>query len=278
VLLRSEEILRSRNTNLAAFNDDLEKQKGLEGFSRKVGELDTVSVQTGEVDAAKTGTLDEISKIVTNIKELIMAKHNKLKPQIVAFKAERAKADDVEADYQRKKSAYERTLLGLNSERLSLEKDVESNTGLLKEEESSYHMINCMAVLTSARHLQMTSESSNQSGKSSLSSEFKSYAELIGKSIRDHEQLAKKLLKDQKEVKESHESHISRRKAYAQLKALMAAKLKSAAAARAGAAAAGSAAAVAAASGSIGADGENILRMGAEDHSGGADRLLIGDG
>ncbi len=46
---------------------------------------------------------------------VVQNKHNKLKPMIVEFKAQRAKADDIEAEYNKKKRAYDNTVLALNS-------------------------------------------------------------------------------------------------------------------------------------------------------------------
>ncbi len=284
VLIRTEEILRSRDANISEFNAKLEQEKGVQGFQAAQDQLESVSSSTGKADAVKTETLDEISKIVEKIKASILEKHNKLKPQIVEFKAQRAKADDIEAEYQKKKRAYENTVLSLNAERLTLEKEVEQNTALLKEEETSYHYLNGMAIISGARQQLLKEENTYLAGRGSFSAEHKTYSDSLAKSIRDHEALAKKLHRDQKEVKETHDSAVDRRKMYSHLKTLMQTKLKISQSEKArnqqmmaGGMGMGMGMGMGASSAAA-MDGENFMRLGMDaDNVGGGDRLIIND-
>ena len=72
VLIRTEELLRARDANIAEFNAQLEEQHGVKGFSEAQDALENVSSGTGAVDKVKSDTLDEISKTVENIKTLIL--------------------------------------------------------------------------------------------------------------------------------------------------------------------------------------------------------------
>lgn len=288
ILIRTEEILRARDANIAEFNAELEKRAGVAGFSDAQDALESVSQGTGAVDKLKSDTLDDISKTVETIKTLILNKHNKLKPMIVEFKAQRAKADDIEAEYQKKKRAYEATVLALNSERMTLEKEVEQNTAQLKEEETSYHYLNGLAVVAQARQQMLKEENTFLSGKRAYSAEHKTYQDALQTAIREHEALAKRLHREQKDVKETHDSTVERRKAHVHLKALLQLKLRVVVAERrangAGGAMGGGAAAAAGAGMGLGGgangDGANFMALGMDADSlggGGGDRMVVNE-
>jgi len=298
LLRRTEQILRSRDQNIAEFNVLLEKERGVVGATAVQDETETVSTQGGEVDKDKGKTLDEISKVVANIKTMILQKHNKLKPQIVEFKAQRTKTEDVEAEYQKRKKAHDNTALSLQSERLSLEQEVGKLHASLKEQETSFHLINSLDTTLVARLEMVRQEGKFAAGEEKLTgfAECKTYVDVLNKSIKEQDVLANKLRDEKKDVSENHEVIVERRRQYVNLKTIMAAKLRiareekmkregvsvgggapAAVISAAAAAAAASSAAVAAAAMPGGAD---IIQISSalDDvaASAGADRLTLG--
>jgi intraflagellar transport protein 81 len=55
-----------------------EKQKGIMGFSETRNKLEEISEKKGNIDEMKEKTLEEISKIVTNIENQLKQKKAKL--------------------------------------------------------------------------------------------------------------------------------------------------------------------------------------------------------
>ena len=74
-----------------------------------------------------------------------------------------------------KKTVYDNTALGLESERLKLQQDVNQNISGVLEEESSYHYLNCMGLINEVKMEQMKAETRYLSGQDTLNNEFKSY-------------------------------------------------------------------------------------------------------
>ena len=60
----------------------MEKQKGISGFSETKSRLEQISEKKGLADEQKERTLEEISKIVSNIEQQLKQKKAKLHPQI----------------------------------------------------------------------------------------------------------------------------------------------------------------------------------------------------
>lgn len=96
VLHRTEAILKSRSENLQEFLSGLEAQKGISGYQDTQTELEKVSAATAGINQAKGRTLEEISKIVTDINSRLKERKNKLAPQIKELRAVRQTYQEVE--------------------------------------------------------------------------------------------------------------------------------------------------------------------------------------
>jgi hypothetical protein len=126
-------------------------------------------------------------------------------------------------------------------------------------------------------------ENGFMSGKGALSGDAKTYADAFTRAVRDHESNAKRLQKEQREVKESHETSVERRRNYVYLRSIMQAKMRVAQAeARAklqgGAGAGGGGAGAGGGSMSMAGaavDGENFMRI---DENGGGQSMVINAG
>lgn len=134
VLNKTQEILKSKLDNLQEFTEDLEKQRGVQGALTVQGELEAVSSNKADVDNTKGATLDDISRLVANITATLKQRKNKLAPQIKELRAIRNKFEEVEVGYLAKKKVHDNIALGLESERVSLEKEVEGNTIAIHED------------------------------------------------------------------------------------------------------------------------------------------------
>ncbi len=53
VLMRTEAILRARDSNIAEFNAKLEQEKGVQGFSEAQEQLENVSGTAGQIDKSE---------------------------------------------------------------------------------------------------------------------------------------------------------------------------------------------------------------------------------
>lgn len=100
------------------------------GFSETRNKLEEISEKKGNIDEMKEKTLEEISKIVTNIENQLKQKKAKLQPQIKELKDLRKTFETVDQEFNQKKKQYE-TVTGSAIQQLQVvEKEVEK----LKEE------------------------------------------------------------------------------------------------------------------------------------------------
>jgi hypothetical protein len=82
ILTKTEEILRSRDTHIQEFQEQIEKERGVAGAQATQDGLEDLSAIKGLLDTSKAQTLDEISKIVNTITNTLKARKSKLAPQI----------------------------------------------------------------------------------------------------------------------------------------------------------------------------------------------------
>lgn len=224
ILMRTEEILRSRDENLQEFTAQMEREQGVTGSQATQDNLEDVSRKKEDLNNKKAMTLDEISRHVDTITQTLKSKKQKLAPQIKDLRSIRHRFDDVEQEYLKKKRVYDNTALGYESERLKLEQDVTSNMNSVMEEESRYHFIHCLKLINSVRKDMMRAEMSYQVGDDTFSDDHKSYQDAIAATIKKKETEGKKLRKKKKSVAESHDSHVEQRKLFVELRALLQSK------------------------------------------------------
>merc|ERR1719446_1849689 len=121
LLNRTEQLLKSRGTNLDDFLADLESKRGVSNYTGTEKRMQEVSEAQASVNEVKGKTLEEISKIVTDINQALKERKNKLAPQIKELRAVRGEYQDIERVYLEKKGMFESTAAGLESERVKLE-------------------------------------------------------------------------------------------------------------------------------------------------------------
>merc|ERR1711865_784490 len=193
VLNRTEQLLRGRDTNLNDFLAKQEAKAGVQGYTDTEKKLQSVSEKQGDINMAKGKTLDEISKIVTDINQTLKERKNKLAPQIKELRAVRQRYQEVEQDHLEKKALYENTAAGLETERIKLEQECAAFQEDCLREESRYHYLQCMMRIAEAHHERVEQEV--------------------------------ELRKRQKHLKESEGDNLGQRQMFADMRKLLAAKL-----------------------------------------------------
>merc|ERR1712100_218205 len=93
VLNRTEQILKSRDDNVSELLARLEQEKGVSGYQQQEKELKEISQKKTVTDRQKGQTLEEISKIVTDITAALKQRRNKLAPQIKNLRAVRQESE-----------------------------------------------------------------------------------------------------------------------------------------------------------------------------------------
>lgn len=221
VLSRTEEILRSRAHNIGEFNAEQEKKLGVVGFGAAQDQLEAVSAQKADVDSMKGDTLEELSAIIERINASIKEKKDSLQPQIAALRAVRADHETVENIYNKKKTAYDNSKLSYESEVVKLEAEVAAAQAGQAEEESQYHLLHSLSVVTGARLEQVRLEEKGGAGLSAGS-----FSAAYERAIAEQESVTKTLRQAKKTVGEKHEIHVAQRAMFSVLKGILNKKLE----------------------------------------------------
>eukprot|EP00639_Heterosigma_akashiwo_P025865 CAMPEP_0194706812 /NCGR_PEP_ID=MMETSP0295-20121207/29781_1 /TAXON_ID=39354 /ORGANISM="Heterosigma akashiwo, Strain CCMP2393" /LENGTH=649 /DNA_ID=CAMNT_0039602819 /DNA_START=182 /DNA_END=2132 /DNA_ORIENTATION=- len=225
VLHRTEQVLKARDQNLDDFLRQLETKKGVRGYRETHETLVKASEQAQMVDAEKGETLDEISEIVRKITQQLKEKKGELAPQIKQLRDTRKEYKEVEGEYLKKRSVYEKVAVGLEVEKQELETAcTEKQDGCLQEE-SRYHYLQCLKHIAEATLDKVRQEEKYQKGKGRLLPEIQTFQDLYKNKEQQQKNMANQLRKRQKEIKENEGSYMKQRAQFANLKKLLDIKL-----------------------------------------------------
>jgi intraflagellar transport protein 81 len=226
VLSRTEQILRSRATNMDEFIAKQEAKRGVVGYSDAQNTLESISAAKAQTDAIKGKTLDEISMIVDNINRVLQERKTQLAPQIKMLRTVRQEHQEIEIYYLEKRAIYENTAVGLESERLKLESEADSLQEEALQEESKYHFFQSLQGIAEARLDRVRQEEACERGEERLLRDFKTYKDLYNNKITQQQSLSDALRKRHKMMKENEIPRMRQRTLYEGLGKLLSAKMK----------------------------------------------------
>eukprot|EP00501_MAST-03F_sp_TOSAG23-6_P000185 GSMAST32.ASY1.ANO1.188.1 assembled CDS len=205
---RTEQLLRSRDENVQELLAKIEKEKGLKSAT----------------DQVKGKTLEEISKIVSDINSSLKKRKVQLQPQIKKLRAVRKGFRELEQVYLQKKATYDNTAVGLESSRLKLEKQCAILQEETVQEESRYHHLQCLIAVASFRMERVKQEEKFAKGNGKLLRDFKNYTELYNHKLSSQASMSKELHKRQKEIKENALGNMKQKGMFEDLRKLLEAK------------------------------------------------------
>jgi len=224
ILQRTEQILKSRDKNLDEFLTELEKKKGVEGVRATQRELIEMSEKTAEVDQLKGATLEEISAMVEQIQREFKKKQMQLQPLIAELKGVRQECDELEVKHSEYKTTFDKTAIGLEMEKQSLERECDAFQEECLREESRYHTLNCLVTNSKIKLQRAEQEKKWNDGHGRMLRDFASFKELYTHKIAQQEQLTKQLRVKQKELKENAMSMTRQKQHFMNLQKLLQAK------------------------------------------------------
>ena len=225
VLQRTEQVLKTRHSNLDDFNAELEKAKGVEGYRGTQRALEDMAEKTNAIDETKGLTLEQISTMVEQISREFKAQQAKLQPLMASLKKTRIAFQDVEATYLDKKAVYDKVAVGLEMEKAALEKECDSFQDECMREESRFHYLNSLTSIARIKLDRAEQESKWQAGDGRLMRDIPHFKDLYANKLTQQEQLTKQLRKRQKELKENAGVMTNQKTNFLNLQALLDAKL-----------------------------------------------------
>eukprot|EP00191_Tetraselmis_sp_GSL018_P004730 CAMPEP_0177601210 /NCGR_PEP_ID=MMETSP0419_2-20121207/14113_1 /TAXON_ID=582737 /ORGANISM="Tetraselmis sp., Strain GSL018" /LENGTH=635 /DNA_ID=CAMNT_0019094411 /DNA_START=275 /DNA_END=2182 /DNA_ORIENTATION=+ len=143
VLERTLDVLGEKEQELMAEVSQIEREKGVLGFSETQASLEKVSEAKSAIDEEKGSMLEEISRTVTEINQAIKDRKSNLAPQIKDLRTMRTQFQEREVQHAEKKKAFESAKAGYESKLSKLDGEVAGYKAEIAEAESSYHQANC---------------------------------------------------------------------------------------------------------------------------------------
>lgn len=223
ILARTQDILKTRHGDQSAFLAQLEQQRGISGATALQEQMERNSEQMSEANKDKEMSLEDISRNVEEINNTIKEKKSKLAPLIKELRQVRSEFSTLESEYNEKKSLYESTAAGLDTERDKLTAEVTAYQDECNREESRYHYLNAMIESTK---IILDRARLEDAGRNRVGESNQSYRELYQGRIQETENLSKKLREHQKTVKESHEDNLEQTHMFKDLRKVLACKIQ----------------------------------------------------
>eukprot|EP00163_Fabomonas_tropica_P026040 TRINITY_DN4634_c0_g1_i1.p1 TRINITY_DN4634_c0_g1~~TRINITY_DN4634_c0_g1_i1.p1 ORF type:complete len:580 (-),score=187.01 TRINITY_DN4634_c0_g1_i1:127-1866(-) len=210
ILQRTKEILSQRSEDLGEFLKNLEKARGVEGYTETQAKIQQVSALKANFDKDKGQTLEEISRVVQEINQQIKERKSQLAPQVKELRAIRNQYQELEGEYREKKLMYDNTKAGLDSNMVQLQQEVSEIAAELHTEESRYHYLNANDKINSVLVKRAKDDA---------------HANLVRqaytKRIQQQEEKTKEMRGKQKQIKDSHAPNMEQLEYFRNLKQLL---------------------------------------------------------
>lgn len=202
ILSRTEKLLTNKFKLTQKELSEFEEKYGITGMLNMEEEIEKLTEQKGNLDIAKGKSLEEMSKLITQLNIKIQEKQSSLEPLLEENKIVKNEYKQIEDIYLSKKDEYDRALNYLFSSISQLEKDNFENKSKYQE------LINKTQVLKEKKKILeqfikiLNNEKEYKSGSKSLSSSHKSYNDLFNSIIQNNEKKIFEYKKEREEIKD----------------------------------------------------------------------------
>lgn len=227
VLGYTEKLLQDQFETVRADIEEIESRMGIRGYSQTAEKLARVGDEKNNVEAVKGKTLEELSRVVQDFTVTIRERRAKLAPQINELRTVRQQANEVEQEWEDKRSQYEYQEGLLMQDISKIEAEVRMLSDETKMNEALYHRLQSQLVLVNAQLQRATDEREYRSGAKKLDPQYKTYTEMFTRTTEDLERRTKDLQHKRREVEETHSLNVQQVEWFGALKKILEGKLAS---------------------------------------------------
>eukprot|EP00753_Platysulcus_tardus_P022569 PLAT9780.1.p1 GENE.PLAT9780.1~~PLAT9780.1.p1 ORF type:complete len:685 (-),score=455.50 PLAT9780.1:89-2143(-) len=225
-LSRTEQLLSGRCEGLDALLEQMERNRGISGYTKTEDELVAVTAKKAKVDEDKGRTLEEIAEVVSQLNVKIKSWKHELAAPIQELRRLRAVFTEVESRYTDKKGAYEAVAAGLESEKLALEAEAVAAQEDCLREEGRYHFLNTLSSIADSHLERLEMEKRFDRGDGELLPEFPTFRALYEDRVSFLKKEADKLSDRKRDLVENENDYLEQVYMFADLRRLLNAKLK----------------------------------------------------
>lgn len=207
ILDRSVSILRSKTSEGDAIIKKLEEKQGANMNTAKK-ELEELSRKKQEIDINKAMTLEEYSKLITQIRNKIQETHTKHSPLIEEHHKIKSEYEQLTPVLNQKKQIFDSSVADIQNEYNKVKENFTKNETLFKECQNKYHQLNISLKSTDELIKRYEAENAYLNKKDKkLNEKYKSYTEYYKKIINEQDNFLKDLKEKQKRIKDTYEDN-----------------------------------------------------------------------
>jgi intraflagellar transport protein 81 len=229
VLNDTKRVLQSRAEDLEGFMKQMERERGIQGYSSIEEQIQGVSNQQELLNQDKDQTLQEITETVQRIEKEVKDRKQQLAPEIQNLRALRQRMQEVEGEHGEKKRVYDGIVSNIEQAKERIESEVKATFNDYRDDERKFHQNNIQTEIYDAFLKRIGNEAKfiNQSDKR-LTNEFKSYSEFFAAKLRQQENIIKDLKAHQKHIKDNADNFREQMQLFQSLRHLLETKRRTA--------------------------------------------------
>jgi hypothetical protein len=206
ILDRTINIIKGKADGPEAIIKRIEEKHGISGSNAERRELEDLSRMKQDIDSKKVMTLEEYSKLISQVLSKIQEKSDQHKPILKEHEEIKKEHEYSQTVYTQKKQSYDKAVSDVqNSYNMTKEEFSKLESGM-KNTQNKYHQLNITTKITDDLLRKYESENLylNKQDKR-MNQNFKSYTEYYRAIMGQQEELVKDLKERQKTMKDSHE-------------------------------------------------------------------------
>lgn len=207
ILERTISILKNRTPEGEGIVKSLEEKHGASSNQAKK-ELEELSRKKQEIDTSKAMTLEEYSKLITQIREKIDAAKNKHAPLIEEHAKIKQEYELLQPIYDKKKQIFDQSVSDVQSQYNRIKDEYNKYELSFKENQNKYHQLNISIKINEEMIKRYESESTFLAKNDKrMSEKYKNYTEYYKAITTEQEGYLKDLKEKQKRLKDSYEDN-----------------------------------------------------------------------
>ncbi|KAA0147941.1 hypothetical protein FNF27_06097 [Cafeteria roenbergensis] len=220
VLGRTEQLLKGRAGNVDELLAKLEERRGVAGYTLVESAIDKVSGQKARVDATKGAMLEEISRLVRDIKAQVQS----MSPILAELRKVRTEFADVEGAHKKAKARFATEAAGFTARRARLEKEADTYQADAIGTEQQYQQLVTLISVADMRLERAESERSFRAGDGQLLRDIETHERLLHETFERQDKLHSVLTGRQREIQEFSTEHAAQRRHFDAMVKLLGAK------------------------------------------------------
>eukprot|EP00697_Spironema_sp_BW2_P012372 gnl/Spiro4/28604_TR14148_c0_g1_i1.p1 gnl/Spiro4/28604_TR14148_c0_g1~~gnl/Spiro4/28604_TR14148_c0_g1_i1.p1 ORF type:complete len:654 (+),score=135.87 gnl/Spiro4/28604_TR14148_c0_g1_i1:60-1964(+) len=150
VLHTTEQILQKRDSNLQEYLSQLERQRGVEGFRETQDDIERVSGLKAELDEINGRTLEDISRMVSEMNRKIAERKSILEPKVTRAEELKRMIGQLASEHAASHTAYKNANAGFELEFTRVQTETKKAAADVNAEESKLHGLYSRIHITSA--------------------------------------------------------------------------------------------------------------------------------